>query len=262
MPFPKAQRVVYERSPLDQVICQLRFPPILRIDSTLPVEFQDRIRGDYPNFAETTEYIPNNPFVAENIPAEIVQQVIQASGTKNYEFSSGDGSVKINLTRTFLALTTNKYERWEKFREKISGPFQALKEIYAPAYFSRIGLRYIDSIKRSTVDLGAFSWHELLNPALLGMLGSPETADSVKNIETVQEIQLAEQDGLARIRSKLVKSLDGEEVFIIDSDFFIAAKTEVDDAINKLVFFNSRSTRLIRWAIKDRLHEALHPQKI
>jgi len=32
MPFPEVKRVIYEHNPLDKVICQLRFPPILRIE--------------------------------------------------------------------------------------------------------------------------------------------------------------------------------------------------------------------------------------
>ena len=56
MPFPPAQRVLYNKSPLEQVICQLRFPPILRIDSDLPADFQDRIRNQFPNFGEASEF--------------------------------------------------------------------------------------------------------------------------------------------------------------------------------------------------------------
>ena len=48
MPFPEATRVIYHKNPLTDVICQLRFPPILKIDSEIPSLFQDTIREQYP----------------------------------------------------------------------------------------------------------------------------------------------------------------------------------------------------------------------
>ena len=55
MPFPEAERVVYRQNPLDRVVCQLKFPPILKIEREIPVEFQDRIRKDFPGFYEKRE---------------------------------------------------------------------------------------------------------------------------------------------------------------------------------------------------------------
>lgn len=55
MPFPEVKRVIYKKNPLHQVICQLRFPPILKVDAEIPSIFQEKIRGEFPNFKETTE---------------------------------------------------------------------------------------------------------------------------------------------------------------------------------------------------------------
>jgi len=56
--FPESERVIYEKAPLVQVICQLRFPQILRIESQLPVEFQERIRDAFPILEKTTASFP------------------------------------------------------------------------------------------------------------------------------------------------------------------------------------------------------------
>src|SRR6266852_706318 len=48
-PFPEFTRVIYQRNPLVEVVCQLRFSPILRIDTDPPAEFQDRIRSAFPS---------------------------------------------------------------------------------------------------------------------------------------------------------------------------------------------------------------------
>ena len=55
MVFPNFERVVYKKNPLEEVICQLRFPPILRIDSGNAADFQDVIRQDYPLYSEASD---------------------------------------------------------------------------------------------------------------------------------------------------------------------------------------------------------------
>src|SRR5688572_28624795 len=102
MPFPEARRSLYKNNPIELVVCQLRFPPILRIDAELPVAFQDKVRTTFPDFGESSEFRIDVPTgVGDQIPPEILRQVIQSSAIKNYEFTSADGQWKINLTRTF-----------------------------------------------------------------------------------------------------------------------------------------------------------------
>ena len=45
-------RTHYAKAPVHEVICQLRFPTILSINSADPAEFQDRIRTILPQYAK------------------------------------------------------------------------------------------------------------------------------------------------------------------------------------------------------------------
>lgn len=45
MLFPPTQRVIYHKNPLVEVVCQLRFPTILKIDAEIPVAFQEAVRS-------------------------------------------------------------------------------------------------------------------------------------------------------------------------------------------------------------------------
>jgi len=259
MPFPDTKRVVFEHSPLEQVVCQLRFPPILRIDSTPPADFQEKIRAKFPNYSESIDFKLEMPFgIGENAPPEMVRQVMQSSGVKNHEFLSEDEKLKINLTRNFLSLTTTEYHRWEHFIENFRLPVSALTEYYQPTNFSRIGLRYIDVFRRSKLGLEGVPWKELLNPALIGLLGSPETANSVDGFETVQVIKLADNAGMVRIRAKIIID-DTEQIFILDGDFFNSTQNETTDAIDVLNSLNLKATRFLRWSIQDQLFKALGP---
>ncbi len=183
MPFPERRRVIYQKNPLESVICQLRFPSVLRIDTELPSAFQENIRKDFPNFLEGTEFQIEFPVVASGqIPSDMPRQIVQPT-IKNYEFASEDGQWKINLTRSFIALTTTKYNRWEEFKTKLAGPLDAFMKIYSPDYYIRVGLRYIDIFRRSTLELDGVSWEELLQPYILGMLSASDVMKEIKNSE-------------------------------------------------------------------------------
>jgi uncharacterized protein (TIGR04255 family) len=264
MPFPKVQRVIYKNNPLDQVICQLRFPPILRIDAQLPAGFQERIRADYPNLAESQgiRFQPPDSLKAQ-IPGEILGLMMSAPETKNYEFSSEDGRWRINLTRAFLALTTTTYRKWETFQAKLAMCLQALIDEYSPAFFSRIGLRYTNVIRRSILGLDGVDWTELLKPHVLGVLASPEVGKYVRNFETQHEIHLGDGASVVRMTTKLAKPVDDDETcYVIDSDFYCEARTAVDATMQRLDYLHARASRLIQWCITERLHQAMEPERL
>ena len=263
MPFPEARRVIYKKNPLDRVICQLRFPPILKIETEIPAEFQECIRQDFPEFREkeeTTLSIPKT--IQREVPMGVIQQLMP-SETKNYEFTSEDGFWRVNLSRTFVALTSTKYETRQQFKDKLINPLNSLIEIYKPAYFSRIGLRYVDIIRRSVLKLDNVAWGELLQPYVLGLLGSPDVSKNVQTLEAKYEIRLDDGSSTARIVTGLVECEEKHEVcFMIDTDFFTTSKTDASQVMNKLDYFQIRASRLIQWLITNRLHTAMEPEEL
>ena len=264
MPFPDVERVIYNKNPLDRVICQLRFAPILKIDTEIPAEFQERIRVDYPNLSETAEWsLAADSNKREGLPDEAIKRILQSPGIRNYEFSSEDNQWKVNLTRSFVSLSTSKYRRWEEFRDRLQCPLQALLEVYSPTKFSRIGLRYIDIIVRSRLGLENVNWDELIQPHLLGIMAISDLRDSIQLFQCSYDIRLEGGKSIARVATRTVESTDsGESCFMIDSDFFSTTSTGADQALQQLDYFNERASRLIRWCITERLHKAMEPTKL
>jgi uncharacterized protein (TIGR04255 family) len=261
MPFPEAPRVIYRNNPLDRVICQLRFPPILQIDKEIPADFQERVRKDFPGFSEKKEVTLVMPQkVQKEFPADLLRQMLP-SEDKNYEFTSDDGIWTVNLTRTFLALTTRKYTRRDDFKKRLEIPLDALVNIYKPAYFSRIGLRYIDIIRRSTLKLDGINWCELLKPYALGLLSVPVVQGRIQSLDSKYEVLLEDNSSMARIAMSLVQwqENNNEECFMIDTDFYTTQKTTVAGVDSRLDYFHVRASRLIQWLITERLHEAMEP---
>ena len=264
MPFPEVQRVIYKKNPLDQVICQLRFPSILKISTELPAEFQETIRKDFPDFSETflaKIEIPQG--VSGQIPMEAFSNIKQTSSNKSYEFISEDKNWKTTLTNTFIALTCNKYNRWEEFKEKLIPMLNAFNEIYSPNYYSRTGLRYIDVIRKSILNLKDSKWSELLHSYIVGILDLSELENQVESFETKNEILLDDKSSKLRLITALVEHVNDKEIgFMIDGDYYSNNKIEVDQAIEKLDYFNKRASRLIRWCITEKLHDAMEPEAI
>lgn len=264
MPFPKSDRVIYNKNPLTTVVCQLRFPSILKIDSEEPTQFQEAIRTAYP-FLEVQEQ------TKIKIPSELARQLqgddlpLSHVSGKNYSFISRDKSWKVNLTRNFLALSTTNYERWEDFKERLEAPLNALNQIYVPSFFTRVGLRYQNVIVRSKLGITNVSWSNLIQPYISGVLNESSICDNVVTTENRLEIQLADSQSIVKVFYGFVESVDnGETCYQIDSDFFTdqGIETEVGDAINKFEFFNRRSRRLFRWFITESLQKAMDPSQI
>lgn len=260
MLFPETPRVIYQKNPLVEVICQLRFPLLLRIDTEMPVDFQEALREEYPKL-KVEKSLGINISVEGNIDAQ------GPTGLK-YEFASeeDDPIWKVVLANKFLALTTQKYERWEEFRGRLERLITTLAEIYRLNFFTRIGLRYQDLIVRSELDLKDCSWTDLLKPHIAGQF-SPSGLSEQDLLESLSVFRcpLSPLDGFVRVRHGLDSRNDhdaGEFAYLIDSDFYTDIQTKASDALTILDNFNRQAGRLFRWCIQERLHEAMDPQHV
>ena len=119
------KRVKYKNCPLVEVIFQLRFPTILSINTKQPAEFQEKIRRDYPYYDEGIEEQNELLLNANGKAAQV-----KTNQNKNYSFISIDETYKVNLTSTFIAISTRKYTQWEEFSVKVEQVVKAFQEVY------------------------------------------------------------------------------------------------------------------------------------
>lgn len=259
MPFPKVKRLIYKRNLLDTVICQVRFPPILKIDTEAPAAFQEEVRSLYPHLKESSEllYVKVEP---SQSPAEDFQQIRGPRDTKNYEFTSEDEKWRVNLTRNFIALSTKDYVRWEDFMERFGQALKAFVGIYKPTSFTRVGLRYIDVIVRSKLGLEGVDWGELIQDYISGVLVVDSIKGEIRSYENSFQVAL-EGEGLVRVVTKTVQSSEsGENCYVIDSDFFSIRRIKQEEVFPVLNSFHDCALNLFRWCIKDKLHHAMEPE--
>lgn len=252
------KRVRYENSPLVEVVFQLRFPTILSINSTQPVDFQERIRERYPYFEDQLEEFGD---VVVN-PQLKAASMRKTGESKNYAFISADNMTKINLTPSFIAISSMAYTQWEDFQKHIQFIIPIFKEIYHPAFYTRVGLRYIDVITRSKLDLEERNWTDLIQPHVLGMV-TEEHECGVKSYLSETEYETKDPDVLSKAHFEFVHVNDQPELsLLIDCDYYVMGITRLEDMMQKAEKLHASSSQFIQTAIKSELHLAMKPVEI
>lgn len=257
--FEKQERVIYAKRQLAEVICQLRYPEILSIDTSAPAAFQERIRREYPQYEKKLE----------QLPPQLVNGKPVAQGTvSNHQFISADGQWKVSLTRGFIALSTYAYTRWEEFAQRLDRVLAAFIETYAPSWFTRVGLRYVNAIRREALGLEQTAWTELIAPGFLGLMAEPEVQERAVIKHELNATLLVPGGAKANIKSgpgllRRVNNRTGErseeKVFMLDLDLFMDSRVELGHAVPVLNIVHENADSLFRAAITDTLCDAMEP---
>ncbi len=258
MAFPDAERVFYQKNPLAEVICQIRFPSILKIDTESPTEFQEEIRRRFPYYKmKATLKFP------DELAKLVVKEVPLPPGGTAHEFTSKDKNWSLSLTRGFLAIVCREYSQWEDFKDWLQEPLEIFLQLYKPAFFTRIGLRYRNIIDRSVLELEDVRWSELLEPWIAGPLAAKDVAERVDHCANEILIHLPDERSRVHVHHGLVKEESTNKVrYLLDADLFDDQETEADDAVKHLDYFNEQARLLFRWCITERLHRAMVPQPL
>ena len=152
--FPRKQEIQLRKAPLHEVVCQVKFPPILRIANELPIEFQDAIRTRFPGLEIERGVLVQFPSINGTETPRV------ESSPKIYRFSSPDRKASVALTTDFFALSTKGYSHWSDFLSDLSLVEKTIREIFQPAYGIRIGLRFINKFTKGNT--GCKTTQELL----------------------------------------------------------------------------------------------------
>lgn len=256
--FSNVARCRYHKNQLGEVICQLRFPEILTIEANVPTEFQEAIRSAFPLYSSRKE-TPAPKLVNGHLEPQ--------QPNNNYQFVSEDGHWRVNLTSSFISLACNRYTCWEDFAKMLDLPLAAFIRLYRPAFFERVGLRYLNFISRKDLDLEGTPFRELIQSQYLGILADEEISETATGRATV-DCELAIRGGCrAKIHAGpgLVKrgNVENKEIhFIFDQDLFMPGKVAVNLSAGALETLHSQADSIFRGAITDTLHDAMEPELI
>ncbi|MBR3973568.1 MAG: TIGR04255 family protein [Oscillospiraceae bacterium] len=260
--FSKENRCFYRNNQLAEVVCQLRFPEILTIQANLPVSFQEAIRDEFPVYSSRKE--TPAPKLA-GTPGNM--QLQKQEPVNNYQFVSADGIWRVNLTSKFISLSCTRYTCWEDFARKLDKPLVAFIKTYKPAFFERVGLRYVNFFSRKDLDLVGTPYCEMFQPCYLGLLSEEDVSesnaprnsvDAELNIRGGCKVKIHAGPGLVRkggVPDKEIK-------FVFDQDLFMPGQVPVNMSAGTLQTLHAQAWSIFRGAITPLTHRAMDPQSI
>ena len=107
--------------------------------------------------------------------------------------------------------------------------------MYEPAFFERVGLRYVNAVSRKALGLTDLLWDDLIRSPYLGILGEPDVDES-----------------------KVGKSAMDTEL-TLEGDFSLPGSTAADKVPQLLGDLHQYAVRFFHGAITPELHEAMGP---
>ena len=263
MLFSDHSRTQYRNTPTHEVICQLRFPTILSINTTEPADFQEAIRSDFPQYSRRQDAPPPKVTLVNGSVPKVEQQPSVVS----YTFLSADNRWKINLTKDFISLSTLQYTNWEEFARHLDKLLAAFIRLYKPAYFQRVGLRYVNIFSRSKLGLEGSKWADLISSAYTGPLCEPDAieenflncaCDLLFHLDNSCSAKI--HAGPGRLKSKAANAPQDTEVkFVFDMDLSMNGNIPCNLSAAGLETLHGHATRIFEGAITETTRNAMGP---
>lgn len=254
MLFADNTRRLYTRSQLVEVICQLRFPTIPEINVDENVALQEAIKDTYPQYRLRKE---------QQMPKVVDGQMVPQPAILNHTFVSEDNIWKVNLTQNFIALSTLRYTRWEDFAHVLDRLLATFVQVYKPAHFERLGLRYMNAFSKEMLGFQDALWDDLINAPFIGALSEPDVDESMA-AKSMMELDLG-IGGNHRLRLHAGPGIlnngkvkESKPRFVLDNDFSLVepqiAPERIADEMNTL---HDYAVRLFNAATTQDLKNAM-----
>jgi uncharacterized protein (TIGR04255 family) len=240
--FPAVEDVHLKNAPVREVICQVRFPTILRITREEPVEFQDRIRKRFPVLEAERRVVIETEGMKPGGRAKFPPTV--------FRFHNRDRTRSVSLSPDFYALSVTDYEHWTDFSTCLDLVSGAAQEVYTIPYASRIGLRYINVLGTTLEGVNEFSGVlDLLRNELTVMLKT-EVIPSPKLVHHRIET-FADGDQFTFRYGMIREGTPPEPQFLLDFDHYAEGELDLDDLISRCDQYHRHIYNAFRWCIAE-----------
>ena len=248
--FVDKPEIRLRNAPLSEVVCQVKFPPNLRLSKDAPVEFQEVVRDHFPelNIEQGVVVQFPSPLSPENPAVEQMPKI--------FRFLTADGQAYIALAPDFIALTNLKYTHWGDFLLNLELAAKALMELYRPPYGTRIGLRFVNRITQQNTKCENFEQVlELFRPELTCFLRVDAWTEPV---EMLSRILLQDDSGKLSLRYGFGKD-QNEPFFLLDFDYFEEGQLNLDNLYQRLEHYHTRIYAAFRWCLLDESLKRFEP---
>lgn len=227
--FEKKKRHVFARNPLDTVVVQLRFQPILRINEGKGVaDFQEGVRASFPGYSEKeVRNFTINPLTKVTTKIE-----------KVFQFTRAGDHCKVQLSPDNVLVETKMHRDRDELIRDMRTVITALENVYNPLETQRLGIRYVNVIRKEVVakDLARnTSWERLVSAEYLRM---PAKIADLEKTSFANQISSPMPIGDMTLRYGLVRQdIHQDATFNFDIDRYIDGVVDLDDLENIMIQF-------------------------
>lgn len=248
--FPDHDDVVFEGAPLTEVLCHIRFPPILAL-LQLPgvIGFQEALRREYPTFE-------GDQPVALSLTEETAEVRTHAPTWRMRD--SGD-TWQVSLGVEFVALETSAYTQFEEFSARLMEILVALERTLNPQHSTRVGIRKVNLLRHPQVSHPA-DWSGLVLDEQLGLLCHADLGNHAPR--GFSELHLDDsENGTLTVRCGIPP--DEPSACALDLDYWTETRLPIVDngEIESLVRnYSNAITGYFHWCLTDRMRDYLRPR--
>lgn len=255
--LPDPDRRQLSKSPLNVVVCQLRYETNLAVtDAKVAVALHKALGGRQGSYPRLEQVHSQGINVALKAGAEAA--VSSAGSLAGWRFSSSNNDWVATVMPDHVALETSAFTTWEEdFRPRLQQLLDIVAEHVEPAIEERLGLRYIDHVHEASVDSPA-DWSRAVRSELLGPVLHEGLAPAVT--ASRQELALEiDDDCRCTLRHGFVPADDQPPTYLLDYDIYREDSRPFDtsaimDAANR---FNDVALRLFQASLNPDYWEGL-----
>jgi uncharacterized protein (TIGR04255 family) len=258
--LPDPDRSRLPRSPLELVICQIRFDKRLRVgEAPLALAFHEALGasdGPYPQLDE----IEGQELVVSGGPG--VDPQAESRKSRGWRFSSEKGDWIVSLMPDHVALETTSYTTWdEDFQPRLADVVAATAEHVEPAIEQRLGLRYVDRIcelKLASIE----DWRDYIVPELLGPVLHPQLGSSIVALGQQLLVEVDEEVRAGIRQGPVSDGNDGAVDYLLDYDLFRQGGRpfEANAVLETVERLNFYGLQLFQASVTDKLIDYLRDE--
>jgi uncharacterized protein (TIGR04255 family) len=246
---PPVDTILLHPPPLDRVLAQVRFSPVLAVaEQALASRVQQELGDEYPIASHDVEFSVAMQPLTEAPPA--FDQV------RLWRFQPPDETWRVTLSTGFVALETTAYEGHQEFFDRFGRLLDITARIVRPPQVVRTGVRYIQRI----TDADALTEiPELIRPEVLGAYAISDD-DTHWNLCLTQaqamfeEARLTARWGLIPPQTGVDPALPPIESpsWVMDIDVFDEqrGRFEPSKLTERVHQHSRRQYRFFRWAVE------------
>ena len=183
------QNGIYKNSPLIEAVYEVRFSPLLSIESNRD-KFHDRIKDSFPDV------------------------IIGKSNPDPYSFEKRDKSWSVLLSPTLIAVSCKKYEGFQFYKKECLRLLSIFGELLKIERITRSGLRYVNIIP-FTRESGAIPLKAFLNVEI----NLPKAIPSTFKAASLVFISQLEKGNITTRIEPVISPDQSQEALILDFDY-------------------------------------------